>query len=136
MSDQNQTNTISLDEAKAWTQEWRSEDGRYNEHNECNGFLIPAADLQQALDLLEGQEGDTYVRAYIGVKNEGRVTEEKLVIVATIADEEDSTIYRDLIYGEVDGVGATEPPSSKVNSGIFDFSDPCPPACDDKSPLN
>jgi len=133
MSDQ--TNTISLNDAKAYTQEWRSSDGRYNDHNKLNAFLIPAEDLQEALDLLEGQAGKTYVRAYIGVKNEGRLTEEKLVIVATIADEDDPTIYKDLIYGEIDGKGATDP-GSAVNSGIFDFTKPCPPFCDPKSPLN
>jgi hypothetical protein len=133
---EDQTNTISLDEAKAYTQEWRNKESTYNSHQELNAFLIPAVDLQEALDLLKGQEGKTYVRAYIGVKHQARVSEEKLVIVATIADEDDSTIYRDLIYGKVDGIGATTPPSDPTNSGIFDFTYPCPTFCDPKSPIH
>lgn len=135
----NQTNTISLDDAQTWATEWRDSESTYNAHNELNAFLIPADDLQQALDLLKGQTGKTYVRAYIGVKDLGNGnSEEKLMIVATKAEAQSdgTTIFRDLIYGKVDGIGATEPPTSSTDSGIFDFTDPCPPACDNKSPLN
>jgi len=130
-----QTNTISLDEAISWTSQWRTVESTYNKHNELNGFLIPASDLQQVLDEMTTQTGVKKVRAYLGVDPTTNI--EKLVLVATEPEQMGRvTVYRDLIYGKVDGVGATEPPTSPLNSGLFDFSNPCPPDCDPKSPLD
>jgi len=133
-----QDNTIPLATAKTWTAEWRSEESNYNNYHTCNGFLVPAEDLQNVLDEIKGQTGDKKIRVYLGVKTDNSTIPptqtEKLLIVGTIAEIQDdgSVIYRDIINGTVDGKGA----APLTNSGIWDFSEPCPPVCDHKSPLN
>ena len=73
-------NSISLQTAQDWTTEWRSVESTYNKHNECNGFLIPAEDLQAVLDEMATQRsGKKKVRAYIGV--DPTTNEEKLIFV-------------------------------------------------------
>lgn len=135
-------NTISLDEAKAWTQEWRQDESDYNKYNQCNGFLVPAVDLEEALMEIRKQLKDknVYVRAYLGVEKSDTdpVTfTEKLILVGTRPDPQpDGTIiYRDILPRDSMGNAA----SLAVGDGggsIWDFSNPCPPYCDDSSALN
>lgn len=63
------------------------------------------------------------VRAYLAIDDTG---EEKLVFVGTQQDR--SGVYRDMLPTG-DGVGDGE-------EGIWDFTRPCPPNCDDDSDLN
>lgn len=108
-------NMITLEDAKRFTAKWRGEEGTYNAHHELHAFVIPTSDLQEVL-----AENPDAVRAYLGVDDLG---EEKLMIVGTRYDKDTDT-YVDII------------PVSKLNSGIYDFSRPCPNLCDINSPLN
>jgi hypothetical protein len=118
---------ISLATAQQWTTQWRSEESTYNKHNTCNGFLVPTQDLQGVLNEMQGQTGDTFIRAYLGV--DPTTNTEKLIIVGTRAEvqKDGSIIYRDLLptQGEVGG-----------SNSIWDFTSPCPPDCDPDSSLN
>lgn len=121
-------NTISLQTAQNWTTEWRSDESDYNKHNECNGFLIPAEDLQDVLNEMQNQgRGEKKVRAYLGV--DSKTNQEKLIIVATQPETQPdgSIIYRDIING-YNGV--------QTGGKLYDFTLPDPPASDVLSPLN
>lgn len=132
-------NTVSLEVAKGWTEEWRKQCPE-----NCKAFLIPATDLIEVLNEM-GLIGDKAaakaqkradknkldVRAYMAIGAEdGGPVEERLLIVGT---KEIDGVYRDIIDGEIDGesLGLTDDPSS----GIYDVTSPCPPVCDPNSPL-
>ena len=114
------TNAISLNEAQRWAKRWSKEEGQYNKHHNVNAFLIPKVDLLEVLN-----EGVDAVRAYIGVDDNGA---EKLMIVGTKLDPK-TGIYVDMITV---GIGNVE----GEQDNIYDFTEPCPPAGDPKSPLN
>ncbi|WP_459209513.1 hypothetical protein [Aquimarina rhabdastrellae] len=138
------TNTISLETAQEWSREWNEEESSYNKYNKCNAFLIPVEDLLEVLDemgilniplesILKAKEdrgGKEFIRAYTGVQNKivnnKLKPEEKLMIVGTKLV---NGTYKDMIAGYDD---------ETIGEGgkIFDFSVPCPPACDPESPLN
>lgn len=110
-----ETNTISLQTAQTWAKKWRKEEGTYNSHHELRAFLIPKEDLTELL-----AENADAVRAYIGV-DENDV--EKLMIVGTKFNSE-TEVYEDMV------------PGGELGGNIYDFTKPCPPNCDEKSPLN
>ena len=114
------TNAISLNEAQRWAKRWSKKEGDYNKHHKVNAFLIPKVDLLEVL-----KEGVDAVRAYIGVDDNGA---EKLMIVGTQLDPK-TGIYVDMITV---GEGNAENDQDE----IYDFTEPCPPAGDPKSPLN
>jgi len=114
------TNAISLNEAQRWAKRWSKKEGDYNKHHNVNAFLIPKVDLLEVL-----KEGVDAVRAYIGVDDNGT---EKLMIVGTKLDPK-TGIYVDMITV---GIGNVE----GEQDNIYDFTEPCPPAGDPKSPLN
>lgn len=107
-------NAIDLTDAQRFTARWRKEQGTYIAHHELHAFVIPPADLKEVLD-----EKPSAIRAYIGIDDLG---EAKLMIVGTKYNEDTDT-FEDII------------PVSPENSGIYDFSRPCPNLCDKKSPL-
>jgi hypothetical protein len=113
-------NTIPLKTARKWAKRWAKVEGDYNKHHHLKGFLIPKADLIQVL-----AEGVDAVRAYIGVDDEHC---EKLMIVGTKLNTV-SGVYEDMIT-----VGVGNVPN--LQNDIYDFTSPCPPACDTNSPLN
>jgi hypothetical protein len=113
-------NTIPLIEAKRWTKRWKKKEGNYNKHHELQAFLIPKIDLLQVL-----AEDVDAVRAYIGIDDNGV---EKLMIVGTKYDPL-TKIYVDMIT-----VGVGNEPAGQDD--IYDFTTPCPNACDKNSPLN
>jgi len=125
-----QDKKIDLATAQTWTQTWRSDESDYNKHNECNAFLIPAEDLQGALEEMKNQTGNKFIRAYLGVDTSTTPSTEKLIIVGTkpVPQKDGSIVYKDLIAGYDDAT---------LGSGgsIWDFSEPCPPNCDDDSPI-
>lgn len=113
-------NTINLEEAQRWANRWKKKEGHYNKHHKLNAFLIPKVDLIEVLG-----EGIDAVRAYIGVDDNGV---EKLMIVGTKLDKE-TGIYVDMI-----STGDTE--NAGLEGDIYDFTRPCPSACDPDSPIN
>lgn len=134
-------NTVTLNDAKEWTKLWQN-----NNPNHCKGFLIPAKDLTAVLKemnilvkhpsgdyiLDESKLPDNGVRAYTGIDTTNGIGKdngygEKLVIVGTTYSSK-TGIHSDIIKNEQD-------PTSK-DSGIYDFTRPCPPECDISSPLN
>jgi len=120
--------TIPLKEAQNWTNAWRDKESGYNKHNKCNGFLVPIQDLQGVLNEMKDEKGEGFIRAYLGVDMELKM--EKLIIVGTKPEiqKDGSIIYRDLV-----------PEEGELQTGggdVWDFTDPCPPACDPNSPLN
>lgn len=117
---QGKINAIPLKTAQKWAKRWSKEEGDYNKHHHVNAFLIPKVDLLEVL-----KEGVDAVRAYIGIDDEGL---EKLMIVGTKYDPA-TGIYVDMIS---EGVGN----ATVAQDDIYDFTSPCPPNGDPKSPLN
>ena len=133
-------NTITLEDAKEWTKLWQVEN---TDH--CKAFLIPAEDLTAVLKemniLVQHPSGDYIldesklpnagVRSYIGIDTTNGTKKEngygeKLVIVGTTYDVK-TKVHSDIIKNEQD-------PTS-LDSGIYDFTQPCPSTCDVTSPL-
>jgi len=133
-------NTVTLNDAKEWTKLWQD-----NNPNHCKGFLIPAEDLTAVLKEMEilvkqpngdyildaGKLPDNGVRAYTGIDTTNGTDKdngygEKLVIVGTTYSSK-TGIHSDIIKNQLN-------PDSK-DSGIYDFTTPCPSNCDQKSPL-
>ncbi|TDE07726.1 hypothetical protein [Flavobacterium sandaracinum] len=112
-------NSIPLKTAQKWAKRWTKREGNYNKHHHVNAFLIPKVDLLEVL-----AEGVDAVRAYIGVDDAGV---EKLMIVGTKFNPE-TGIYVDMITV---GVGN----SAGAEDDIYDFTAPCPTACDPSSPM-
>lgn len=117
-SSQKTVNAITLPTAKKWADRWSKKEGAYNNHHKVKAFLIPKADLLEVLS----EEVDA-VRAYIGIDDNNT---EKLMIVGTKLNPV-TGIYEDMITVEV-GNGS-------VPDDIYDFTEPCPSACDPKSPM-
>lgn len=113
-------NTISLATAQKWAKRWTKVEGEYNKHHLVTAFLIPKADLLEVL-----MEDVDAVRAYIGVDNEYT---EKLMIVGTKLNPV-TGVYEDMITADAMN-------ESNQQDTIYDFTSPCPPACDPSSPLN
>lgn len=124
--------TISLEQAKEWTEKWRKQ----NPH-QSKGFLMPIEDLLGCLIEMgiikvdsDGNGTVTYkeyekVRTYLGINSKG---EEKLMMVGT--KKEDGT-YTDIIKDD-----SNTKEKAPGDSGIYNYTEPCPPECDPKSPLN
>ncbi|WP_299181329.1 hypothetical protein [uncultured Aquimarina sp.] len=132
-------NTVKSDVAAEWTAAWRKQCP-----DNCKAFLIPAVDLIEVLNEMgilgnkaaakaqkKASKNKLDVRAYMAIGSEdGGPVEERLLIVGT---QEIDGVYRDIINGKIDGksVGLSDGPSS----GIYDVTSPCPPVCDNNSPL-
>ncbi|SEK28157.1 hypothetical protein SAMN04487910_0154 [Aquimarina amphilecti] len=147
-------NTVTLETAKEWTTAWREkyQNPKKPEVNPCNAFLMPAVDLIEVLNemgllsdkvakkaqekaCLKGKK----VRAYMAIGNDSpdETTEEKLLVVGTKYNRK-KRVYQDIINEEIDGdeVKLNFFGDPIISSGIYDFTDPCPPSCDIESPLN
>jgi len=138
----NNENTVSLLVAEKWTAAWRTQCP-----NNCKAFLIPAVDLVEVLNEMgilgdkaakkaqkKAEKKKRDVRAYMAIGSEnGGPTEERVLLGGTKKDKEG--VYRDIIDGSIDGKGVTAIKGSN-GSGVYDVTAPCPPYCDDLSPLN
>jgi len=136
------TKTRPIKDAINWAYNWQSANP-----NKCKGFLMPAADLIGALTemgvidtsgkVVESKVNDAGVRAYMAIDPTNGITKangygEKLLIVGTYVDCNNT--HRDIIQNEKPNNCKALPPVP-TGSGVFDFTDPCPTTCDDKSPL-
>lgn len=119
--------TIPLKEAQEWTKQWQSSYSKLPK-----AFTLPVEDLLGCLTemgiintdsdgnvTIKYNEGDK-VRTYLG---EDKDWNKKLIMVGTKNEE---GTYVDIIRDA----------KAPGNSGIYDYSEPCPPKCDPKSPLN
>lgn len=121
-----QDKKITLQTAIDWTQEWRSVESDYNKHNELNAFLIPIQDLQGVLEEMGANPGDdACVRAYLGVNS--HTNEEKLIIVGT--KKQADGVYKDLLPAVLNKAEGNK-------NSVWDFTQRCPPHCDESSSLN
>ncbi len=115
---------ITLEEAITWTGNWRSAPS-----TKANAFLIPVKTIEGVLNEIKAQGSGAKARAYLAIDETG---EEKLVFVGTKhvpATPNEKAYYKDLLPA----AGAT---TEAGGNSIWDFTDPCPPFCDDSSPLN
>ncbi|WP_298538851.1 hypothetical protein [uncultured Aquimarina sp.] len=136
----NNENTISLETAQDWTQRWRTQ---YPENSKA--YLIPAVDLIEVLNEMkilsdtaaaEAQQNASDnaldVRAYMAIEmQKNGATLEKVILVGTKKGKDG--VYRDIINGTIDAKSAGLEDGS--SSGLYDVTAPCPPFCDDNSPL-
>lgn len=151
---------VKLDDAIDWTKNFRgSAPGKMKV---AKAFLIPVEDLVGMLvemnilvekpgglySLDEGNDND--IRAYVGVdpteKNAKKAGGQKLVMVATQkfpdATQPNGYMYRDIINHKIDNKGPVINANPNYvagdddpDTGIYDFTEPCPDACDKNSPL-
>ncbi len=152
----NNKNQISLDDAVLWTKIWRIACP-----NNCKAFSIPVSDLVNVLKeigvLVLDEETEQYsiektingVRAYMAIDPENGLPGggEKLLLVGTHPEKNTKTgkmVQRDIINGKLDNkgqiiddklYGADNLGDPDPNTGIYDFTSPCPNVCDDDSPL-
>ncbi|MFV8440571.1 hypothetical protein [Flavobacterium sp. LB2P44] len=117
----NVINAIPLKTAQNWAKRWAKQEGNYNQHHHVKAFLIPKVDVLEVL-----KEGVDAVRAYLGVDDNGV---EKLMIIGTKLDPL-TGVYVDMIT-ETEGDGDT----AAASDDIYDFTQPCPTACDPESPM-
>jgi hypothetical protein len=114
-------NTISLEEGIAITTNWRNYMNPNGENPDfIRAFFIPLDDIKYLYDLTKEYGGEG-VRAYIGLEKEGDPSSAKLAIVPT--------------SGAEPGTDVLDDPNDNLESTIFDFTTPCPQACDFSSPL-
>jgi hypothetical protein len=138
---------IPLDQAALWTTIWRAACP-----TSCKAFLIPVEDLIGTLKemsvlreikpgIFEYNEGiKRDVRAYMAIDphvgEKGKKPEEKILLVGTEQTlKEGKIVYRDILNGRIDGELLEGYDGGDDGSGVFDFTEPCPDACDDDSPL-
>lgn len=120
-------NTISLEEAIAWTKEWRNE-AKVKDIS-LKGFVIPKNDLINVLN----QPDIGAVRVYLSKvdkDSEGiKKGENKLLIVACKLID---GVWRDMLPVRINR--ESDPVGDRYF--IYDFTDPCPPDCDGESLLS
>ncbi len=149
----NNNDQITLDQAIAWTEKWREK----CPHN-CKAFLIPVQDLVGVLKEIgvikdAGKTGlytideqtPNGVRAYMAIDEKEKTGGgEKIILVGTepqIDYDKKKIVQRDIINGKLDNKGHYVDPKNvglsddEINTGIYDFSQPCPNFCDFESPL-
>ena len=113
---------ISLQTAEKWTKAFKNNIEIEDSKKKVNAFLIPRESLEAVLALKTDA-----VRAYMGINDSNEKT---LLFVGPNKDE--TGIYRDVF-----GTSQSEKDSSSDGeSVVYDFTSPCPPNGDPKSPLN
>ncbi len=114
-------NTISLEEGITITTNWRNYMNPNGENPDfIRAFFIPIKDIEYLYNLTKEYGGEG-VRAYIGLEKENDPSTAKLAIVPTSGPEPGTDVLDD--------------PNDDLESTIFDFTTPCPQACDFSSPL-
>ncbi len=142
---------ITLDDAKLWTTIWRIA----NPDN-AKAYLIPVQDLIDVLEemgilvydktlkayTLKPSKNQQDVRAYMAIDphtDTDQSPEEKVLLVGTerVESPTGEVTYKDIIHypKKKTGLGDGEDPEDP-GSGIYDFTQPCPSACDPNSGLN
>jgi hypothetical protein len=115
--------TITEADAIRITTNWRNYMAKGNP-DFIRAFEIPLDDMLNAAALTQ-KYGGTGVRAYIGLDVEGDPTSAKLAIVPIGEKGNDILTVPD----------GSQKVAGEEESSIFDFTSPCPTACDLNSPL-
>ena len=111
--------TIPLSEAIDITTNWRNFISKYEPDGYIRAFYIPIEDI---MGLAKFHSEAVAVRAYLGLPKPGDVTDIKLALVPVDMKNNDILSVPSAITGE-------------EQSSIYDFTSPCPQACDIQSPL-
>ncbi|MEO9953503.1 hypothetical protein [Nonlabens sp.] len=101
-------NTISLETAQQWANDWRKLEDKSTYIDDVKGWNVPGSDLTQVM----AQDDAVDSRMYIGLND----NETKLIIVGVDADGKDMIDASKGWY-------------------IYDATEPCPHKCDSESPL-
>lgn len=114
--------TISQGEAVAITTNWRNYIGQYEPADQyIRAFNIPMSDIQNLADFTDCPS----VRAYLAMETPGDISTLKIILVPVNQKNNDV-----LSIQVPDGSGGMV-----EQSAIYDFTTPCPQACDVNSPL-
>ena len=105
-------NTIDLEQAQIWRNNWKSSSKAWIAANDLQGFWVPGDDLSQTT-----AEGGENCRIYLGLTEPGTGGEAKIMIVAVDEEGRDMINEEERLY-------------------IYDFTRPIPPMGDSSSPLN
>ena len=145
---------IDLSQAIEWTNAFRK--SKEGQTDNAKAFLIPTEDLIGMLiemkilipDVIKGvpyfyHNVDTGynndIRAYLAVDpTQTSAGGQKLVMVATQKlqiGNLDEYVHKDIINGKIDNSGEVVISNPNNGTGIYDFTRPCPSACDPESPL-
>ena len=155
MSNNNGNNQISLKHAIEWTALWRK-----TCPNNCKAFSIPVQDMVSVLKEIGviSEAGNTGlynvdkvtkngVRAYMAIDKDlldKPGAGEKILLVGTEPQYDEKSkemVQRDIINDKLDNkghrvtLGNTDLTEEDPETGIWDFSQPCPDRCDEESPL-
>ncbi|WEK34339.1 MAG: hypothetical protein P0Y53_17780 [Candidatus Pseudobacter hemicellulosilyticus] len=107
--------SVPLLDGTTWTANWRNSD----HHLGAESFLFNADDFR---DILK-EPNVAFVRIYIGLRvNSSNNLEPKMICVGADANQKDI-----LSVPDADSTDAGR------GSGVYDFSNPCPPLCGDTS---
>lgn len=110
--------TIPLDEAVKLTTNWRDYIGKYEPASQyIRAFNIPMEDINELATFAKSPS----VRAYLAMATPGDISTLKIILVPVDASGNDIL--------SVPGLASDD------QSTIYDFTTPCPQACDVNSPL-
>ena len=93
---------------------------RWRQTSKINGFAVEKAELREIMDCNDMKE----MTVYFGLNELGEM---KMFLVA---DKSVSTSVSDSTVDESNMVG------DDADQFVYDFTHPCPPTCDENSPLN
>lgn len=115
--------TIELKDGIAWTTNWRESDRRLK----ARSFTFGADEFAAILNEPDVEKVRLYIALAVKPENPNELIE-KLICVGVDKDGKD--IIRGTENNDIDG---------DIGTGIYDFSNPCPPLCSESnssSPLN
>lgn len=125
MSNLNDDNTISVDEAIARVQTYRTHVAPlYPEGNEPRAIFIPIADVQGILDRFNNSPE----------ANDGQLSGIRVYFSMLTNDPEDLNVHGLVVPVREDGTDIIIP-TGEGDSSIYDFTRPCPTTCDLSSVL-
>jgi hypothetical protein len=111
--------TITLEQGIEYTTNWRNYMEGQGSSDYIRAFYIPLDDIINLGNITQQYQGQG-IRAYVGLEKLNDPATAKLVLVPTAGPEPGTDITSDPETGD---------------STVFDFTSPCPSACDLNSPL-
>jgi hypothetical protein len=114
---------VTLQDAITWTANWR--DAKHKARSKAKAFCFSPDEIMVVIN----QPGTVRVRFYLGlnINEKTGIVTEKMICVGVDEKGHDMLPRLNEHGKQMEGTGDGE---------IYDFSHPCPDACDEKSPLN